>query len=98
MEEEGRIVGFGEAVPGRIVAVYVDPAATHRGIGATIMNRALAMARSTHKGPIRLESTLNAEAFYRRFAFHVVERSAVQRNQTSIPAVVMELDDEAFRI
>ena len=51
------------------------------------------MARNAHKGPIRLESTLNAEAFYRPFGFHVVERSAVQRNQTAIPAVVMELDD-----
>jgi predicted N-acetyltransferase YhbS len=66
---------------------------TDRGVGATIMNRALAMARNAHKGPIRLESTLNAEAFYRRFGFRAVERSAVWRNQTAIPAVVMELDE-----
>ncbi len=95
VEEGGRIVGFGEAVPGQIIAVYVDPAATHRGVGAAIMDRALVVARSGHKGPIRLESTLNAEAFYRRFGFQAVAHSTVQRNQTAIPAVVMELDDEA---
>ena len=92
VEDGGRIVGFGEAVPRQIIAVYVDPAATHRGVGATIMDRALVMARNGHAGPIRLESTLNAETFYQCFGFHVVARSAVQRNQTAIPAVIMELD------
>jgi GNAT superfamily N-acetyltransferase len=92
VEDGGRIVGFGEAVPGQIIAVYVDPAATHRGVGAAIMDRALVMARNGHAGPIRLESTLNAQAFYQCFGFHVVERSAVQRNETAIQAVIMERD------
>ena len=56
VEAGGRIIGFGEAVPGRIIAVYVDPAAVRRGVGAAIMDHALAIARNAHKGPIRLES------------------------------------------
>jgi GNAT superfamily N-acetyltransferase len=91
VEDEGRMVGFGEAVSGRIVAVYVDPASVHRGVGTAIMDRALVIARRGHKGPIRLESTLNAEAFYGRFGFRVVKRLAVQRNGTNVPAVMMEL-------
>jgi GNAT superfamily N-acetyltransferase len=90
VEHEGRIVGFGEADAGMVVACYVDPALARRGIGSTIMAHALALARRGHDGPIRLESTLNAAAFYERFGFRAVARSSVRRNDVDIPVVLME--------
>jgi GNAT superfamily N-acetyltransferase len=90
VEHEGRVVGFGEADTGVVVACYVDPALARRGVGSTIMAYALAIARRGHDGPIRLESTLNAAAFYERFGFGAVGRSSVRRNDVDIPVVLME--------
>jgi GNAT superfamily N-acetyltransferase len=87
------IIGFGEAISGSVIAVYVDPTAVRRGVGSAIMHHALGIARRGHVGPVRLEATLNAVGFYQRFGFHEVERSSVGRGQVAVPCVVMELDD-----
>jgi len=84
------IVGFGEAAPGAVVAIYVDPTVVRQGIGDLILNHALKLAATGHKGPIRVESTLNASAFYARDGFEFVARSAVRRNDVEVPIVVME--------
>jgi GNAT superfamily N-acetyltransferase len=90
VEDEARIVGFGEAVPGVIVACYVDPATVRRGVGSAIMHHALGIARRGHDGPIRVESTLNAALFYARFGFLEVERSTLRRGDVDVPFVLME--------
>jgi ribosomal protein S18 acetylase RimI-like enzyme len=92
-EYSPRIVGFGEAVPGVVIAIYVDPIAVNRGVGSVIMRHALEIAQSGQAGRVRLEATLNAVGFYRRFGFHEVERSSVRRGQIAVPCVVMELDN-----
>jgi putative acetyltransferase len=87
------IGGFGEAAPGIVVAVYVDPSIVGRGVGAMILAHAVSLARQDHRGPIRLESTLNARSFYARHGFVEIERSAVRRGHVDIPVVVMERSD-----
>jgi GNAT superfamily N-acetyltransferase len=88
------IVGFGEAVPGVVIAVYVDPIAVKCHVGSAIMHHALDIAQRGHVGPVRLEATLNAVGFYQRFGFHEVGRSSVCRGQIAVPCVVMELDSQ----
>ena len=90
-ERDGRIVGFGEAAPGTVIAVYVDPQAVRQGVGVTILRHAVAMARRAHDGPVRLEATLNAREFYERAGFREVMRTTTRRNNVDIPVVVMEL-------
>jgi len=90
VEDERRIVGFGEAAPGVVIAVYVDPTAVRRGVGSAIMSHALGIARRGHDGPIRIESTLNAARFYERSGFAEVGRSTVRRGHVDIPVVLME--------
>jgi GNAT superfamily N-acetyltransferase len=90
VEHEGRIVGFGEADAGFVVACYVEPTLARRGVGSTIMAHALTIARRGHDGPIRVEATLNAAAFYERFGFRAIARSSVRRNDVDIPVVRME--------
>ena len=90
VEHEGRIVGFGEADAGFVVACYVEPTLARRGVGSTIMAHALTIARRGHDGPIRVEATLNAAAFYERFGFRAIARSSVRRNDVDIPVVLME--------
>jgi putative acetyltransferase len=91
-ERDSRILGFGEAAPGAVVAVYVDPTVTHQGIGATLLRSALERARQSHSGPVTVESTLNAIAFYERHGFREIKRSSVKRNHVQVPIVVMEHD------
>lgn len=92
VERAGRIIGFGEAVPGTVIAVYVDPPAIRQGVGRAILRHALAQARRDHAGPVRLEATLNARDFYAREGFREVGRGTVRRNQVEIPTVYMEHD------
>ena len=91
-ERAGRVTGFGEAAPGTVIAVYVDPAEVRQGIGSAILRHAVALAREGHDGPVRLEATLNARDFYARAGFREVKHSTVKRNQVDVPVVVMEYD------
>ena len=56
-ERDGRVVGFGEATAGKVVAVYVDPTAIRQGVGRAILRHAVALARRGREGPVRLEAT-----------------------------------------
>jgi len=89
-ERAGEIVGFGEAQPGQVLAVYVDPSTARLGVGTLLLQRALEIARRNYDGPIRLESTLNAISFYERAGFRAIERSGVQRGNVVVPVVVMQ--------
>jgi hypothetical protein len=42
---------------------------------------------------VRVESTLNAVGFHKRFGFAETGRSVVRRNQIEVPIVIMERDD-----
>jgi len=89
VEDGGRIVGFGEATPGVVVACYVDPAMVQRGVGSAIMEHALVIARRGHDGPIRVEATLNAAPFYARFGFGELARATLRRGEVDVPYVLM---------
>jgi GNAT superfamily N-acetyltransferase len=89
-EVKQEIVGFGEASPGSVVAVYVDPAAIGKGVGRIILTHALELAHRGRSGPIRVESTLNASSFYQHHGLVEVQRSSVKRNHVGVPIVVME--------
>ena len=90
-EMGARIIGFGEAATGVVVAVYVDPSATQQGVGSTILRYAVEMARRDHDGPIRVESTLNASRFYERHGFREIERLSIKRNLVDVPVVLLEM-------
>jgi len=88
-EIHSKVVGFGEAIPGEIVAVYVDPDFGKRGVGAALLNHGVRLASAGRGGTVRLESTLIAVGFYERFGFTELERSVVHRNDVEVPIVVM---------
>ncbi len=91
-ERGGRVVGFGEAAAGTVIAIYVDPEDVRQGVGTAILRHAVRMARREHNGTVRLEVTLNARDFYERAGFREVKRSTVKRNHVDVPVVVMEYD------
>ncbi len=83
------IVGFGEAVPGEVLAIYVLPERTKEGIGTTLLKHAMEKAKcGTQK--IVLESTLNAIDFYRKEGFVQIYKLLVRWGNVELPAVFME--------
>ena len=93
-ETEGEIVGFGHAVPGEVVAIFVHPARVRQGVGSFLLSHGLEIARRAHQGPIKLIATLNAEAFYERHGFAATKRYSVKRNNVDVPVVEMEIKAE----
>jgi GNAT superfamily N-acetyltransferase len=89
-EQETELLGFGEAKPGHVAAVFVHPAASGRGVGVMLLHHAVELASAGHVGPIRLEATLNAVPFYEHFGFVEIERTMIQRNNVWVAAVIME--------
>lgn len=73
-EIAGKLVGFGHAVVGEIVAIFVDPDWTGRGVGRQLLTHALALAQGGNDHPVWLEATLNARTFYERCGFRMVEQ------------------------
>jgi GNAT superfamily N-acetyltransferase len=86
-----QIVGFGHAVPGEILAVFVAPEFIRQGAGALLLEHGIEIALSGQKGPIRLEATLNAKEFYEKAGFAEIERISVQRGEALLPVIRMEL-------
>lgn len=88
-EAESKIIGFCEAVPGEVIAVFVDPQSSRKGVGTALLWRALDVAARTPCS-VRLESTLNAVPFYERFGFRQITRASARRNDVDVPVVIME--------
>lgn len=85
----GKLAGFGHAVVGEIVAIFVDPDWTGRGVGRQLLTHAIALAQRDEARLVFLEATLNARSFYERCGFQMVEQKTAQRGQTELTVVVM---------
>lgn len=95
-EQDGRIVGFVDAEPGEVTRLFLLADAAGFGLGKKLLEIGIANARLGHDGPIKLESTLNAEGFYARHGFRPIERSFFSHGVGGDPIaiVMMELRPE----
>jgi ribosomal protein S18 acetylase RimI-like enzyme len=89
-----RVAGFGHALPGEVLAIYVAPEWSGQGLGRKLLAEGVRRARRAHPGAVRVDATMNAQGFYRRAGFVLVESKLVQRSDVQLPVVVMELRDE----
>ena len=83
------ILGFGRAGPGEIYNLYVAPEYAKQGVGILLLERALTAARAGSQRDVYLESTLNAQGFYKKAGFVEVERSTVRMNDVLLPTIRM---------
>jgi putative acetyltransferase len=79
-EDASEVIGFGSILPSaqELHAVYVHPKAGRRGIGARILIGLERLAVERGLSRLQLDASLNAEAFYRRAGYEVVERGLFQ--------------------
>ena len=93
-EKNGKIAGFSHVIPGEIVAIFVDPVFDSQGIGRTLLEHAIPIAKKSHDGPVLLYATLNAQAFYEKFGFIEVEKKTIHRNDVDMPVASMTFDNK----
>ena len=75
-EDDSGTVAFGSivAAAGELRAVYVHPDAGRRGIGGHILTELERLAVQRGVSALHVDASLNAEAFYARHGYQVVEK------------------------
>lgn len=92
-ERNGEIVGFVDAEPGELTRLFILPSASGVGLGKRLLDVGIEQARRDHRGPVKLEATLNAVGFYERHGFNATGKgyAAHTLGGPPIPIVHMEL-------
>lgn len=92
-EENGEILGFVDAKPGEVTRLFLLPKAAGRGLGKRLLKLGVEIAAKNHSGPIKVESTLNAQAFYERHGFQPVKKGYFSHGAGGDPIeiVLMEI-------
>src|SRR5690606_35247472 len=93
-EQAGRVVGYVDAVPGELTRLFLLPEAAGQGLGKALMQVGLAQARQGHAGPLRIEATLNAAAFYARQGFRPVGQGEFGGRGAGFPPIAVVIMEE----
>ena len=88
----GVVVGFVDAEPGEVTRLFMLPEAAGSGLGQRLLDIGVAQARLGHSGPIRLEATINAEAFYRRYGFRSTGRGQFSHGLGGEPIEIVHME------
>jgi len=88
-EDDGKIIGFGHAIPGEVIAIFVDPTFHKKGMGKRLLDYGLHIASQNHK-KIKIESTINAESFYKKYGFVKIKDDVFIKQGIKIPIIVLE--------
>ncbi len=80
--ENDMIIGFGSIVPlqQELRALYVDPAFAGRGVGTKILSNLEELALLHGVNKLHMDASLNAERFYSRHGYLVVNRGIHRLN------------------
>lgn len=90
-ETSGHPAGYAHAVPGEIIRLFVDARCQGSGAVAALMCLALRDAIPEGGGVVRIEATLNAVPFYRRWGFREQGRGIFSGREGLPPLEVVHL-------
>ena len=88
----GTVVGFVDAIPGEVTRLFLLPEAAGVGLGRRLLEIGVAQARLGHSGPIRLEATINAEAFYQKHGFRSIGRGYFSHGLGGEPIEIVHME------
>jgi predicted N-acetyltransferase YhbS len=93
-EQAGHVVGYVDALPGELTRLFLLPEAAGQGLGKALLRVGLAQARQGHAGPLRIEATLNAAAFYARQGFRPVGQGEFGGRGDGFPPIAVVIMEE----
>lgn len=90
---ENNIIGYLVAIPGEIIALFIDPDYARLGIGKALGQFGIKLALKNGCSQVILESTLTAAPFYEKLGFIEVGRgySSHGASNLKIPVINMVL-------
>lgn len=91
-EFKGAVMGFVDSEPGEVTRLFLLPGVAGSGLGARLLTIGIANARKGHTGPIKVESTVNAEGFYRRHGFRTIERGYFSHGLGGDPLEIVHME------
>ena len=92
VERDGKIVGFGNiTADGEVDTLYVHKDAQHKGIGAAILMRLVAEAKSRGIREIRTFASITSRPFFEKQGFFVQRHHTVTRDGISLENVLMTM-------
>lgn len=91
-EQGGKIVGFVDSEPGEVTRLFLLAGAAGSGLGKRLLEIGIQNARLDHEGPIKVESTVNAEGFYRRHGFRTIERGYFSHGVGGDPIEIVHME------
>ncbi len=91
-EYKDTIMGFVDAEPGEVTRLFLLPGIAGSGLGTRLLTIGIENARKGHLGPIRVESTINAEGFYRRHGFRTVNRGYFSHGLGGDPIEIVHME------
>ena len=91
-EFKGTVMGFVDSEPGEVTRLFLLPGAAGSGLGRKLLDAGIANARKGHTGPIKVESTINAESFYRRHGFRTVGRGYFSHGLGGDPIEIVHME------
>lgn len=86
------IMGFVDSEPGEVTRLFLLPGVAGSGLGARLLQIGIENARKGHTGPIKVESTINAEGFYRRHGFRTIERGYFSHGLGGDPLEIVRME------
>jgi putative acetyltransferase len=92
-EDASGVIGFGSIVPAlqELRAVYVHPRAGRRGVGSAILRCLEQLAIDRGVLQLQMDASINAEEFYKRSGYEILERGVHQfRNGPEMACVKMK--------
>lgn len=88
VEDEKRITGFLDVVPGEVLAVYVYPEEERKGYGRKLLLEGIQRAKKENEEVVVFAS-LNAVSFYEKYGFEKGEEVKHSRNDIDLPLIKM---------
>ncbi|WAC25661.1 GNAT family N-acetyltransferase [Ancylobacter sp. SL191] len=91
-ERAGAVIAFVDAEPGEVTRLFLLPETAGAGLGRRLLEIGVEKARLGHDGPIKVESTVNAQGFYQRHGFRPVGRGYFSHGLGGDPIEIVQME------
>jgi GNAT superfamily N-acetyltransferase len=91
-EFKDTVMGFVDSEPGEVTRLFLLPGVAGSGLGTKLLTIGIENARKGHSGPIKVESTINAEGFYRKHGFRTVKRGYFSHGIGGDPIEIVHME------